>query len=912
MMIVENEAEFLVISNLLFRLRARFRRRSMEDDLEDEVQSHLRMATKERIEQGESAEQARTAALRDFGNVELAKEVTRDVWGHGWLETPLQDIRYGLRTLRRSPGFAVVAVLSLALGIGANTGIFSLINTLMLRLLPVRDPERLVELLHQYPGEPRMNGYSWQSYEHFRDHNHVFSGLIGFSPSRFSLRGEGLGSETVDGEYVVGDFFPVLGVKPAIGRLIGPEDDHIDAARSAVAVVSWSFWKSRFNLDPGILGKRIIVDDVPVTVIGVTPREFFGLEIWSRPYVWVPTGLEPVIDHGSQAVFGRPLALIGRLKPGLSIAQAQAEMSVLFQFTIDELTRNSKNPLLRQVKLEIVPAGAGLAFLRDQFEQPLLILMLLVGLLLLIACTSIATLLLARGAAREHEMALRVSLGAGRLRLLRQVMTESLLLSATGSLLGILVAYLGARSLLRILLSGRPIVGLPPHLTIEVRPDFHVLLFAIGAALLTGVLFGLAPALRAMATTPATMLQGAARPPQARAARFFGKSLVAAQVALSVVVLSLAGVFTRHLADLRNQLGFERDHLLLVTLDTARSGYTGEQLSLSYQELLGRLDALPGVRSATLGAPTPISGGGASSFVDVEGYQQKPGDRRYVSLSWVAPKYFQTLGTPLLEGRDFSFQDQGGPRVAIINQAMARYYFAGANPIGKHFTIERDWKGIGGADKPYEIVGVVGNTKYTDAHEAPPRIIYLTAFMDGRMFASNFILRTSISPEAVTGEVRQSIAGILKGVEVGHITTMSEQVDAAIVPERLIAMLSGSFGILGLILAAIGLYGLLAYTAARRTKEIGVRMALGATRGNVTWMVLRETLAMVSAGLAAGIPVALWARKFAASLIEGLPPSSLLPISFAALGVIAVALAATYIPARRATKVDPMVALRYE
>ena len=889
-----------------------FRRRQREDELDEEVQAHLRMAAQERMEQGETSEQAPALAAREFGNVGLVKEVTRDMWGWGWLETLLQDVRFGVRQLRNSPGFAAVAVLSLALGIGANTAIFSLINTLMLRLLPVRDPERLVELLHQYPGEPRMNGYPWQSYEHFRDHNHVFSGLIGFSPSRFSLRGEGLGSETVDGEYVVGDFFPVLGVKPALGRLIGPEDDHAGAVRSAVAVVSWSFWKSRFNLDPGILGKRIILQDVPVTIIGVTSREFFGLMIWSRPDVWVPTALAPVIGHRGGTLAGMQLGLVGRLKPGVSIEQAHAEMSVLFQFTIDEITKRSKDPLWRQLKLEIVPAGAGLAFLRDRFEQPLLVLMALVGLLLLIACTSIATLLLARGAARQHEMALRVSLGAGRLRLVRQVMTESLLLSAAGSLLGIFMAFFAARLLVRILLSGRQIVGLPPHIPIQVQPDAHVLLFTVGAALLTAILFGLFPALRAMATAPASLLQGAARPTQARAARFFGKSLVAAQVALSVVVLSLAGVFTRHLADLRNQLGFERDHLLLVSLDTARSGYTGEQLSLLYQELLGRLEALPGVRSATLADPTPISGGGASSFVNAEGYQQKPEDRRYVSLAFVAPKYFETLGTPLLAGRDFTSQDQGGPRVAIINQAMARYFFAGANPIGKHFTIERDWKGIGGADKPYEIVGVAGNAKYDDAHEAPPRIIYLTAFMDGGMFANDLILRTRIAPTTVAAEVRRSVSEILKGAQVDHVTTMSDQVDASIVPERLIAMLSGSFGALGSLLAGIGLYGLLAYTAARRTKEIGVRMALGATRGDVALMVLGDALVMVSIGLAAGIPVALWARKFAASLIAGLPPSSVLPISFAALGVIAVALVASYLPARRATKVDPLVALRYE
>jgi hypothetical protein len=318
------------MSDLLLRLRARLRRRSRNEDLDEEVQSHLQMAAQDRMKEGETSEEARTSALREFGNVGLVKETTRDIWGWRWLETLRQDVRFALRTLRRSPGFAAVAVLSLALGIGANTGVFSLINTLMLRLLPVRDPESLVELLHQYPGEPRMNGYSWQSYEHFRDHNHVFSGLLGFSPSRFDLRGEGLGGQTVDGEYVVGDFFSVLGVKPAIGRLIGPEDDQMGGAQSAVAVVSWAFWRSRFNLDPRILGKRIILQNVPVAIVGVAPREFFGLEIWSRPDVWVPVGLAPVISHarrteaagaqaGPPALFGIELGLVGRLRPGVSI-----------------------------------------------------------------------------------------------------------------------------------------------------------------------------------------------------------------------------------------------------------------------------------------------------------------------------------------------------------------------------------------------------------------------------------------------------------------------------------------------------------------------------------------------------------------------------------------------------------------
>jgi len=413
------------------------------------------------------------------------------------------------------------------------------------------------------------------------------------------------------------------------------------------------------------------------------------------------------------------------------------------------------------LKIELAPAGAGLSTLRDNFAKPLLYLMALVGLLLLIACTSIASMLLARAVARQPEMALRVSLGAGRFRLLRQLLTESLLLSATGSLLGVLLAYLGAKTLLRIITSGRPIVGMPAHLEIDVHPDLHVLLFTAGVALLTGVLFGLAPAWTTFASATSPSLRERGTGGETRLQRLFGKSLVVAQVALSVVLLSAAGLFVGHLWDLQHRnLGFRRDHVLLVTLDPRRSEYKGEQLSRLYQELLGRMEVIPGVRSATLSGATPISGAGASSFANVEGHPEKPEDRRYVSLNWVAPKYFQTLGTPLLAGRDFNYQDQGGPRVAIINQAMARYYFAEGNPIGKHFWLDRDWKGFG-PDKTYEIVGIVGDAKYYDIGEATPRTIYFNAFQEGQA-PSRFALWTSVDPETVAPEVRRAVEVLSK------------------------------------------------------------------------------------------------------------------------------------------------------
>jgi putative ABC transport system permease protein len=618
--------------------------------------------------------------------------------------------------------------------------------------------------------------------------------------------------------------------------------------------------------------------------------------------------MAPTISHMSPDRMR--LAVVGRLKPGVSIEQARAEMTVLYRFTVEERVRASKDPLNQRLRIEVEPAGAGLSLLRDHFANPLLMLMALVGLLLLIACINLASLLLARGVARQGETALRISLGAGRLRLARQVLTESLLLSALGSLLGVVFAYFGADALMRILASGRQVPGLPSHLKIPIQPDAHVLLFTTGLALLSGTLFGLAPTLHAWATSPISSLRDSGKASDNRFRSFFGKGLVITQVAFSVVLLSAAGLFIRHLENLEQlNVGFRRDHILLVTLDAAHSGYKGEQLSHSYQELLTHLDAIPGVPSATLSAGTPLSGAGASKIPIVEGHPERPEDRRYISLALVAPKYFETLGIPLLTGRGFTSVDQNQARVAIINQSMARYYFARANPLGKHIAFEHDWESLDG--KSYEIVGVVGDAKYYEIREAAPRAVYINAFQDGNI-PSDVILRTTMPPTAVAPEVRRIVSKLLKTVAVVSVTTMAEQVDASIFPERLIATLSGLFGALGSLLAAIGLYGLLAYTVARRLKEIGIRMALGATRSDVLRMVLGNALVMVSTGLVIGASGAFWSKRLAASLIVDLPLRSAAPIILGVIAMIAISLLAAYVPARRAASVDPMEALRHE
>jgi putative ABC transport system permease protein len=800
------------------------------------------------------------------------------------------DIRYALRLLRRSPGFTAIAVLSLGLGIGANTAIFSLFYTIMLRQLPVADPEQLVEFLRTTPQEPRSGGYwGWEKYEYFRDRNNVFSAITGTSFDNLAgIHMDGSDRENLILETVLGNYFTVLGLKPAIGRLIGPEDVPA-SGDGTVVVVSWRYWTTRLNSDPAVLGKRIWYEDAPKTIIGVAPRTYTGPRVGVRTDIWMPRQKHE-------------LTMLARLKPGITLQQAQAEMSVLYW----NWQQQNAAPGASRIQVEVEPAGAGLAHVRDQYGKPLLLLMTVVGLLLLLACINMASMLLARSAGRQRELAVRVGLGAGRGRLVRQMLTESLLLSAAGTVSGVVLAYSGIGVLVRILASGRDF----EHIDIQVQPDWNLLLFTIGIAALTGLLFGLAPAWYAVRVAPAsTMRQTGTGGETTWFRRWFGKSLVTAQVALSIFLVTAAAVFLSHLTRLRNfDLGFRSDHVLLVTLDPSHSGYKDEQLAALYQQLLSRMETIPQVRSASISGCTPLQGcGSGSRYVIAEGHVETREERRRNVVTFVAPRYFETLGIPLIAGRDYTFHDADRPRAVIVNQAMARHYFPGVNPIGKHVAIDGDPK----MGQPYEIVAVVGNAKAVELRDPPYPTMYFNMFQESNLM-DDFALRTAVEPKAVAATARRMVRDILKTVPVIRVTTLADQVDANIVPERLIATLSEAFGCIGAMLAGIGLYGLLAYTVARRTSEIGVRMALGATAANVSRLVLRDTLGMVCAGLIAGACLVFWAKPLAAAVLHDLKFESVTPLAVGAAAIIGVALLASYIPVRRAARVDPMLALRHE
>ncbi len=855
-----------------------------------------------------------------------------------------QDLHYGVRMLLKHRGFTCVAVLTLALGIGANTAIFSLIDAVLLKMLPVTNPEQLVLLRHAHGGKT-VTTFPYRTYKQIRDQNEVFSGLLAYHPLRLSVSIDGQPEPAVAGQLVSGNYHSVLGVNTVLGRTILPDDDHAPG-ESPVCVISYNYWQRRFAGDPAAIGKTIRLGGTPFTIIGVTTPDFFGLEVGSSLDISAPLMMQEQVmpGIGSYVDGNDPInffTVLGRLRPGGTMPQAHASLSVLHQQIIAEYAasnwegKRGRQSWLEE-KLVLESGGQGLSELRRQFSRPLRVLMIVAALALAVACANVAGLLLARAVARRKEIAIRLALGVSRLRLIRQLLTESVLLGSLGGMLGWLFAYWGTRLLLPLLSQGE----IPAHLNLS--PDARVLAFTAAVSVLTGAVFGLAPACLATRVDMNSVLKNdaASLAPDAGsrgASLSFGKLFVVSQVALSLLLMIGAGLFVRSLRNLQHvDAGFARENVLVLKLEPAGSASKSPQLAVRYDDLLRRVEALPGVRQASLVGYSPMSrrewlvlgqSPETNNPMSVLGYTPQPGEEMAIPWMQVYPNSFATLGIPLLAGRDFGPQDtQGwGPNpcshaalVGIITESMARRFFGNESPIGRRFgfALSRpmpcpDGTLRGGAGA-IEIVGVVRDVKYTSLRNEGRAMFYILFHQSGISRGQmTLVVRTVGDPTSVAAAVRREALALDPTMPMFEVETLATQVAASLREERLVATLSSGFGLLALLLSCLGLYGILSYTVARRTNEIGIRMALGADRRDVLWLVLRDALRLVLLGVALGIPAALAAARLVASQLFGISAVDPVAIGLATLALLVVAAAAGYLPARRATRVDPLVAIRY-
>ncbi len=836
------------------------------------------------------------------------------------METFWQDVKYGVRMLRKNAGFTLVAVLTLALGIGANTAVFSLTDQVLLRLLPVERPEELV--VFRSPG-PRTghvwsdtdNGaqsFSYPLYKDLRDRATVFSGVLARHAISLSVAGTDR-TERASGELVSGNYFQVLGVRPSLGRLFMPEDD-VAPGGHPLAVLSHNYWTRRFGANPGVLNETLTINGYPMTVVGVAGARFNGVQLGQMPDVFIPITMKAQMTPNQDDLENRKshwLAILGRLKPGVSREQGEAALAPIFRALQEQEAAELKgwNPKDRAEflnrKMLLLPGGQGRLVLQDDAKDALLLLSTLVGLVLLIACANIANLLLARGVSRQREIAVRLALGAQRLRLVRQLLAESLILSLAGGVAGLLVAAWTTDAILAWLPQGQGFAGLSSSL------DLRLLVFNFGVALLMGLAFGLVPALRATRPDLVTQLkeQGAGGF-ASREHVHLRKGLVVGQIAFTAMLLITAGVFARSLGELRRvDLGMKVDNLLQFSIEPELNRYTPPQTVALIDRLREELGAMPGVTSVSAAQLPVIADTTASRGITVEGYRAQEGEDTYAFLNWVGPRFFSTMGIPLLAGREFTESDAAtSPQVAIISETMARTYFPGRNPVGMHLGF-----GPGNAARTdIEVVGVVKDSKHATVRQRQRPFVFLPYAQDPRIGNITFYVRSSQAPTLLATAVQQTVRRHDANLPIFDLKTLARQVDESLFVDRFLTLLAVCFGVLAAALAALGLYGVMAYTVARRTREIGIRMALGASLGNVRGLVLREAVVLAILGLGIGLPAAAAAGRLVVSLVFGVHPDD--PVLFGAAGLllVGVMLLAAYIPARRASRVDPMVALRYE
>ena len=917
------------------RLLVLLRRRQFAADLDEEMRLHRELREQEQIACGLSPKEAHYAAQKRFGNDLVLREESREMWGWNWLENLWQDICHGLRTLRKNPGFTAVAVITLALGIGANTAIFTLVDAVMLRTLPVANPGQLYRL-----GDNNnccvmigtQNGgsfvlYSYPLYEDLRDRTTEFNELVAFTPflTDLSVRRSRVSSaaEPYNGEFVSGNYFNMFGVRAVAGRALSSSDDKPGAPPAAV--MNYHTWQRQFGSELSVIGATFTINTVLYTVVGVAPPEFYGDTLRSDPPdFWLPLATEPLLRRQNSRLNRTELEwlyLMGNLKPDAGAIQAQTHLTAelqqwLWSTGYAQATPEQRNDkaLVEQYRQEIArqhvhltSASGGVNKMQEDYATGLRLLMTLSGLVLLIACANIANLLLARGVANRLQTAVRLALGAPRRRLIRQMLTESVLLASAGGAAGLYVAYAGTHAILLLAFHGSH------YVPISARPSLPVLGFALVLSLVTGIVFGVAPAWMTSRSDPADTLRGAGRSTRDRSA-LAQKPLVILQVALSIILLIGAGLLTQSLRNLENQhFGFVTQGRLIVQVDPALAGYTPQKLDGLYQQIQQALARVPGVLSASLSGYSPLGGDNWNQPVYIEGH---PPDSQEVAPSWdrVGPHYFETIGTRLLRGRAIEERDTPtAPHVAVINETFARRFFPKEDPIGQHFGMD-DVSHSG----DYEIVGIVEDAKYQDTRGPAYATFFLPLLQtppgsrDGSVYIHDIELRTVGKPENLEASVRRTLAGIDPNLTILGMMSFAEQVNLNFNQERLIARLTELFGLLALTLACVGLYGVTAFSVARRTNEIGVRMALGADRASVVGLVLRGASFQVALGLAIGIPAALAGSRLLSSLLYGVKSYDPTILVLAAAVLSACALFAGFIPARHAAKVDPMVALRYE